>query len=130
MYSYDRELVIDHLTRIGRSLDIIIHRFKPVKGISDLTDSPQGMEKLDSICMQLIAIGESVKKIDKITKGELLVRYPNIDWKGVKGMRDIISHHYFNIDAEIIYEVCRNKIPELKETIEQILREVTDEKGD
>ena len=129
MCSYNRELVIDYLTRIGRSLDVIMYRFKPVKGVPDLTDSPQGREKLDSICMQLIAIGESVKKIDKITKGELLERYPNIDWKGVKGMRDIISHHYFNIDAEIIYEVCKNRIPELKETIEQILRDFTDEKG-
>ncbi|GAB6888522.1 hypothetical protein JCM13304A_20210 [Desulfothermus okinawensis JCM 13304] len=62
--------------------------------------------------------------IDKITKGNLLMKYPNIDWKGVKGMRDIISHHYFDVDAEIIYEVCKNKIPELKKTIDQILMDI------
>jgi len=39
-------------------------------------------------------------------------------------MRDIISHHYFDVDAEIIYEVCKNKIPELKETIDQILTDI------
>jgi len=39
-------------------------------------------------------------------------------------MMDIISHHYFNIDAEIIYEVCKNKIPELKDTIEEILKTI------
>ena len=74
--------------------------------------------------MQLIAIGEGVKKIDKITKGSLFSKYPQIDWKGVKGMRDIISHHYFDVDAEIIYEVCKNKIPELKDVILRILNDL------
>jgi uncharacterized protein with HEPN domain len=36
-------------------------------------------------------------------------------------MRDIISHHYFEIDAEIIFEVCQNKIKPLRNTIEKIL---------
>ena len=67
--------------------------------------------------MQLIAIGESLKNIDKITDKELLEKYPQIDWKGAKGMRDIISHHYFDIDANDIYFVCDNKLEELLETI-------------
>ena len=43
----------------------------------------------------LIAIGESLKNLDKITGGSLLAKYPEVDWKGAKGARDIISHHYF-----------------------------------
>ena len=39
-------------------------------------------------------------------------------------MMDIISHHYFDIDAEIICELCKNKIPELKDTIEEILKDI------
>jgi len=39
-------------------------------------------------------------------------------------MRDIISHYYFDIDPEIIYEVYKNKIPELKDTIEEILKDI------
>ena len=35
-------------------------------------------------------------------------------------MSDIISHHYFDVDIKIIYEVCKNKIPEIKDTIEEI----------
>lgn len=61
------------------------------------------MEKLDSICMLLIAIGESLKNLDKITDQSLLPLYPQIDWKRAKGMRDVISHHYFQVDAEIIF---------------------------
>jgi uncharacterized protein with HEPN domain len=37
------------------------------------------LEKLDAICMQLIAIGESVKHLDKVTAGGLLLRYPQIE---------------------------------------------------
>ena len=123
MYN-DKELIIEILQQIDNALDVILYRFKPVKTVSDFTDSPRGMEKLDSICMQLIAIGESVKKIDKLTEGKLFSKYPSIDWKGIKGIRDIISHHYFDVDAEIIYEVCKNKIPELKDTIEEILKTI------
>ncbi len=121
---YDKELVLEILSQIKNSLEIILYRFKPIKRVEDFTDSLSGMEKLDSICMQLIAIGEGVKKIDKITKGSLFSKYPKIDWKGVKGMRDIISHHYFDVDAEIIYEVCKNKIPELKDVILKILNDL------
>ncbi|HEC67756.1 MAG TPA: DUF86 domain-containing protein [Candidatus Desulfofervidus auxilii] len=124
MYDYDRELVLEILSQIKNSLETILYRFEPIERIEDFTDSPWGMEKLDSICMQLIAIGEGVKKIDKITKGSLFSKYPQIDWKGVKGMRDIISHHYFDVDAEIIYEVCKNKIPELKDVILRILTDL------
>ena len=53
------------------------------------------MEKLDAICMQLIAIGESVKNLDKVTAGVLLANYPEFEWKRVMGLRDILSHHYF-----------------------------------
>ena len=121
MYNYDIELVLEILSQIKDSLDIILYRFEPIKRVEDFTGSPWGMEKLDSICMQLIAIGEGVKKIDKITEGTLFSKYPQIDWKGVKGMRDIISHHYFDVDAEIIYEVCKNKISELKDIISEII---------
>jgi len=86
-------------------------------------DSPEGMEKLDAICMQLIAIGESLKNIDKITNRELLKNYPEVDWKGAKGIRDIISHHYFDLDAQEIYYVCDTKLPTLKITIEKMIQD-------
>ena len=79
------------------------------------------MEKLDAICMQLIAIGESLKNLDKVTKGVLLHQYPQIDWKKVKGLRDIISHHYFDLNAEAIFDVCGNHIEKLSHTIEGII---------
>jgi len=121
---YDKSLVYELLEQILNATDTILERFKVVDSSDFFIDTPEGMEKLDSICMQLIAIGESLKNIDKITNKELLKNYPQVDWKGAKGIRDIISHHYFDLDAEEIYYVCDKKIPTLKSTIEIILKDL------
>ena len=70
--------------------------------------------------MMLIAVGENVKRLDKITKGTLLGQYPDIHWPGVKGIRDVLAHEYFNIDAEEIYGICRNDLEPLKEALRKM----------
>lgn len=70
--------------------------------------------------MQLINIGEAVKQIDKITSGNLFVNYPAIEWKKIMGMRDIISHHYFDIDAETVFVVCSEHLDELEAEVDKI----------
>ena len=117
---YDKDLIVEILSQIETAINTIKIRFEPIGSVSDFTDSPNGLEKLDSICMLLIAIGESLKNIDKITNKELLKEYPQVDWTGAKGLRDIISHHYFDIDAKYIYNVCDTKLPNVLTTIEQI----------
>ncbi|NIA30266.1 MAG: DUF86 domain-containing protein [Actinobacteria bacterium] len=121
---YDKELVRDILNQILDATQKVISRSAPIKTVDDFTDSPEGMEKLDSICMQLIAIGESLKNIDKITNKTLLNKYPEIDWKGVKGLRNIITHHYFDIDAEEILWVCKKHLFPLSETIKKIIADL------
>ena len=83
--------------------------------------TPSGMERLESTCMLLIAIGEGVKGVDKLTDIKLLSFYPGMDWKGVMGMRDIIAHHYFDLDAEIVYDVIKHDLPKLKDVLQQII---------
>jgi uncharacterized protein with HEPN domain len=122
---YDKSLVVEILQQIADAIGTIEKRFEPIKNANDFTDTPEGMEKLDSICMLLIAIGESLKNIDKITDKKLLLHYPDVDWKGAKGMRDIISHHYFDIDAEEIYNVCETKLATLLETIKNIIADLS-----
>lgn len=75
-------------------------------------------------CMQLIAIGESLKNLDKVVGKEFLLQCPQIDWKGAKGMRDIITHHYFDLDAEAVYDVCENNLPEMHSVLERMIRDI------
>jgi len=117
---YDKVFLIELLTQVESAITTILQRFKPVNNTDFFTNSPEGMEKLDSICMLLIATGESLKNIDKITNKELLKKYPQIDWTGAKGLRDIISHHYFDVDAKYIFNVCDTKLPDLLKTIKLI----------
>ena len=106
---WDEELLRSSLQKIGTAINRILERSDTIQSPDDFLTTPSGVERMESICMLLIAIGESVKRIDKITDKQLLSQYPEIDWKGVMGMRDIIAHHYFDIDADIIFDVMKNK---------------------
>ena len=121
---YDKELVIEIFQNIIWSLEQISKRFQAIQSGDDFLKDDIGLEKLDSICMQLINIGEALKQIDKLTQAMLLSNYPEIDWKKVKGMRDIITHHYFDVDAETIYSVCLEHIPDIKRVISKILHDL------
>lgn len=112
------------MSQLSSAVDVAIDRFKIVTDVSYFTDTPSGKEKLDSICMLLIAIGEGIKNIDKITNKTLLIKYPQVDWKAAKGMRDIVAHHYFDIDADEIYFVCDEKLEELGVTINKIISDL------
>ena len=120
-FMYDKTLAIEVLKQIQNALICLQERFKPIECVSDYTDSAAGMEKLDAVCMLLIAIGESLKNLDKITNYSLLEKYPRIEWKRVKGLRDIISHQYFDVNAEAIYDVCDTKIKPLLETVSEMI---------
>ena len=102
-----------------------MRRFEPVKSVEDFTGSPAGQEKLDSICMLLIAVGEGLKNLDKVTQGTLLPGYSQVDWKKAKGLRDIISHHYFDVDAEEIFYICETHIKTMKKTLHQIIEKLS-----
>ncbi len=117
---HDRELCLEVLRQIEEAAIKICSRFQVIYQASDFTDSPAGVEKLDSICMMLIVIGESLKKLEKITGGMLLSQYPEVDWKKAMGMRDIITHHYADIHAETVFFTCKRKIPPLLETVRKI----------
>ncbi len=121
---YDIELVKEILHQILWSAQTVARRFASITSPEDFVVSEGGLEKLDAICMQLIAIGENVKNLDKVTKGELLLRYPQIEWKRVMGIRDVLSHHYFDLDAEVVYSVCEDHIEELVRTVQRMLTEL------
>jgi len=85
------ELVRGILRQVIRATRTIAKRFAPIASVEDFVSSEAGLEKLDAICMQLIAIGESIKHLDKLTVGTLLPRYPQVEWKRVMGMRDVLT---------------------------------------
>lgn len=121
---FDRELVLADLNNIVWAMAQIQKRCATIVTPGCFTKDDAGLEKLDSICMQLINIGETLKHIDKLTYGKLLSKYPEIDWKKAKGLRDIITHHYFDIDPETIFAVCWDHIPPIEQTLKTIIADL------
>lgn len=75
-------------------------------------------KSFDAVCMNFIVIGEMVDRISdefKLNNGE-------IDWKNIKGLRNIIAHDYFGVDAEEIWSIIELHIPALIESIEKIIK--------
>ena len=99
---FDTELALDTLSQIKDTLSMIMARTSHIHKVDDFYMNESGMILLDSVCMKLVAVGEAIKNLDKITNKELLLKYPAVNWKDIKGMRDIIVHHYFDIDASVI----------------------------
>lgn len=64
-------------------------------------------------------IGEAAKKIP----ADFKQKHARIQWQALAGMRDRLIHGYFGIDYDIVWDVVINKIPELKQEIEQILQD-------
>ena len=108
------------MTQVYKSTQTISKRFKPIKSYDDFLATEEGLEKLDSICMQLIAIGESLKNLDKITGKSLLKKYPEVEWKQMAGMRDVLIHGYFGVNYNIVWDVIVSYIPPLLEALEGI----------
>ena len=55
-------------------------------------------------------IGEAAKIIPE----SIRVEYPNIEWKKIAGLRDILAHHYFEVDLDIVWDIIQNKLPKLE----------------
>jgi uncharacterized protein with HEPN domain len=122
---YDPSVLREQLEGVLEALERIPRRFAGVSGVEGFSQSDEDIDRLDAICMILIAVGEAFKKINRKTEGKLLARYPEIDWRGVKGVRDVIAHGYFDIDAEEVYTICRTDIPILIETVRKMIKELS-----
>ena len=109
------------LELIKTSLLEVEKRSEKITEPNDFLISETGVILMDSICMKLSAVGESIKNLDKITNRELLPRYSEIPWKNVMGVRDFIVHHYFEVDADVIFEICKNDVPVLISVINRMI---------
>lgn len=114
---YDKTLVLGLLDEIEEAFRRIDRRFSMIPSPDDFLDSDDGLDRLDGIAMMLIAIGENIKKVDKITKGKLLEVHPEIQWPGVKGVRDVLAHDYFSASLYPIGTQNRLVFPSLFDTI-------------
>ena len=114
---YDVFLTKEMLQRIEISLRMVIDWTEHIKSANDFLSSTDGVILLNAVCMKLFAIGEEVKSLDKHTNKTLLPKYHTIRWKDVMGMRDVITHHYFDFDADKVFDTLKEDVPALLNVI-------------
>lgn len=73
-----------------------------------------------AVVRNLEVIGEAVKGVP----ADLRDRYPSVPWQRIAGLRDILIHHYFEIDLDIVWDIVSHKLPELRTQIEAVLADL------
>lgn len=73
---------------------------------------------VDAVIRNFEIIGEASKKINEVIKR----KYPDVPWKEMYYMRNRISHEYFGVDYDIIWDVAINYLPGNKEQIDEIIK--------
>ncbi len=71
----------------------------------------------DAVVRNLEVIGEATKNLSD----EFLGRHPGIPWRDMAGTRDRLTHHYFGINQEIVWQIVEHDLPGLKGQISQVL---------
>ena len=99
------------LMPLRQALERINRKVQPLLADPTLRDREEGQDLLDVICMQFLAAGEALKRLEKLEPGLLTSNYPDIDWKGAMGFRDVIAHQYFDLDAEQVLLICQDALP-------------------
>ena len=108
------QMIYETLKNIDTAITRLQERTAQIHTVDDFLLSPIRKEKLDAACMVIIGLGEAIKTLDKLTDKQLLPTYPSIDWKKVMGARDVMAHHYFEVDADEIFSIIKNDIEPLK----------------
>jgi uncharacterized protein with HEPN domain len=75
----------------------------------------------DAVIRRLEIIGEAVKNLPLA----LRMQHPQVPWREMAGMRDVLIHQYFGVDLKLTWKVVQQDLPELEQEIQAILAELT-----
>ena len=103
--------IIDEINRINKFL-------------SHLNDFSE-LNENDLVLYAILKCFENIGEASKHIPEQIKTKYPYF-WREISGLRDIIVHHYWGVDLEIIKNIIEEDLPELKIVIEKILEDIKD----
>ena len=109
---------------ILESISLIKKRFDGILNSDDFLASDDGLMRLDAISMRLQSIGEALKNIDKRDREFLLEIADKTYGSNIIKTREIITHHYIDIDSETIFMICDEKLDDLENKISILLNKL------
>lgn len=120
----DKATALELLEFILESITLIKKRFSVIHSSDDFIKDDEGIEKLDAIAMRLQGIGEALKNLSKREEALLYSVADPGYWSKIIRTREIISHHYVDIDAETIFMICDEKLDELEKKIQMLYQKI------
>jgi uncharacterized protein with HEPN domain len=109
---------------LNKDLNYLKSILDAVKKIELYSNSVKSADELyndsksfDAVMMNFMIIGEMVSKLSE----EFKSKHSQIEWWKIKGLRNIVAHDYFGVDAEEIWQIIENKLPELKTFTKKII---------
>ena len=121
MLSMDKANNKELLKFVLDSIVLIKERFQVISCSDDFLHDNDGLMRLDAISMRLQSIGEALKNIDKRDREFLLEVADKMYWSNIIKTREILTHHYIDIDSETIYMICDEKLDELEKNISVLI---------
>ena len=106
------ELYLDDILKAAKKIEKYVAEFT-------LAKLRKNALVVDGVVRNLEIIGEAAKHIPASVK----TKYPEVEWKKIAGLRDILAHEYFGVDLEVLWDIIQNKLPALKQQVCRILRE-------
>ena len=106
---------------IDTLLDILDFAGKIESFTADISDADCFFKNelvFDAVLMNLVNIGESIARLSD----EFITEHNEVPWQKIKNLRNIIAHDYLGIDAEEIWQIIKNRLPEFKDAVEDVLK--------
>lgn len=107
--------------------DILVAANKTLRYTNGMTLEAFRNDELvfDAVVRNLEIIGEAAKQVPK----EIQERMPDVEWSKAAAFRDVIAHGYFGLDVHIIWDVTRNKVPDIAKSVEKLLTQLRNDQS-
>lgn len=112
--------------------DYLAHILQAIERIGTYTDDMDEVGFLenemvqDAVIRNIEIIGEAARNIEK-HHPEFASEHPNVPWEDMYWMRNRVSHGYFSVDLEVIWNTIQRDIPELEQQAKDVLQQLADQ---